>query len=455
MALPDGWASVLLTSLPLLGFACLLWLALNVGNEKRKFPSVSLTILALAVILGLSLPVQSLPLATQLIGALGVSAEGMALARPLLSLTILVGVGVALRGEFNETLGTRLRPLARGLGRVLLAGFAVGLTPAWGFLPLSVIGGLILFEWVLPRHPVIAPAVGEKFVKASHRKGIEDILKLNRQMRLWRATESNAQKLARENKLNEEEHQLKRERHDEEKRKLEQPDYLTSDKYTLRDLAFNFGAGKKHWDNMQNSLAWGMILAAPLVILQGWPLVSEAIGNAGAFPFLGTGVRLVALTAQYLAAAIFLGYFFPHLRGRNGLEKGGWLSATVILSLIPYHLIYANSLTEWMVIAIWAGSMLAFSLLISLLAFDMRTLLHFKFGLTRLPDLYDFGELAAYLTGSGAPLVTTIITAITSKMDDWVPALLKVAFPSFTLADPQFQLLQILIDIANRVAASL
>ncbi len=452
-ALPDGWASALLTCVPLLGFACLLWLAANIGNEKRKIPSVSLSLLVLAVIFGVSLPVQSLPLATQLGGMIGISAEGAALARPLLSLSILVGVVVALRGEFNESLGARLKPLVRGLGRVLLVGFAVGLTPAWGFLPLSVLGGLVLFEWILPRQQFIAPAVSDEFVKENHRKGIEEMLKLNHQMRLWRASESSAQKLARENKLNEEEHQLKRDKHEEEKRNLEQPAYLKSDKYTLRDLAFNFGAGKKHWDNLQNSLAWGLILASPLVLLQGWPLVSEAIGKAGTFPFLSTGVRLVSLMAQYLAASAFLGYFFPYLRGRNGLEKGGWLSVTVILSLIPYHLVHADSLTEWLVIAIWAGSMLAYNLIISLLAFDVRTLLYYKFGLARLTDLYDFGEMAAYLTGSGAPLVTTIFTALTNKMDQWVPALLNVVFPSFALSDAQYQLLQVFIDIANRIAS--
>ncbi len=454
-SLPDGWASALLTGLPLLGVAFLLWHAVNVGKAEWKPPPAGISIAALALIFGLSLPVQSLPLSAQLDGMMGISAQGMALARPLLSLSLLVGAVVALRNGFNERLGAPLRPLARGLGRVLLAGFAVGLTPAWGFVPLSLIGGLVLFEWLLPRKPIIPPEVAGTFVKEHHEQGVRDMLKLNRLLRLWRASEASAQKLARENKLDEEEHQRKRDEHEREKRELEQIENLPTDPLTLRDLAFNFGAGRKHWDNLKNSLAWGLILAAPLVVLQGWPLVSESFAKAGAFPFLSTGARLAALTGQYLAAAAFLGYFFPHLRGRNGLEKGGWLAASIILALIPYHLIHAGTLTEWLVITIWAASILAYNLLISLLAFDVRTLLHFKFGAARLPDLYDFGELAAYLTGSGAPLVTTIFTALTNQMNEWVPALLKVVFPSFTLSSAQFELLQILIDIANRIAASL
>lgn len=455
LALPDGWASALLTSLSLLAFAFLLWHALNAGKADRKPPSVGISIAALGLAFGLSLPVQSLPLSAQLEGMMGVSAQEAALTRPLLSLSLLAGVIVSLRSGLNERLGAPLRPLARGLGRVLLAGFAVGLTPAWGFVPLSLFGGLLLFEWLLPRRAIVPPEAAEKFVKEYHASGIRDMLRLNRLTRLRRASEASAQKLARENKLDEKEYQSRREEYEEEKRAIEQPDYLKTSQCTLRDLAFNFGAGAKHWDNLKNSLAWGLILAAPLVILQGWPLVSEAFSKAGAFPFLSTGAHLSLLTAQYLAAAAFLGYFFPYLRGRNGLEKGGWLAASIIASLLPYHLIHTSTLTMWLVVAIWAASILAYNLLISLLAFDVRTLLHFKISAARLPDLYDFGELAAYLTGSGAPLVTTIVTALTNQMNEWVPALLKVVFPSFTLSDVQFELLQILIDIANRIAASL
>ena len=179
----------------------------------------------------------------------------------------------------------------------------------------------------------------------------------------------------------------------------------------------------------------------------------EAIENAGTFPFLSTSVRLLSLTAQYLAAAAFLGYFFPYLRGRNGLEKGGWLGAAILLSFLPYHIIHAGTVIEWLVVGIWTASMLSYNLIISLLAFDIRTLLYYKHGLSGMSDLYDFGELAAYLTGSGAPLVTTLFTAITTKMDHWVPALLQVVFPSFTLSGAQFQLLQVLIDLVQRITS--
>lgn len=453
--LPDGWLSALLTGLPLLGCAFLFWQGSQIGAENARTPSLSISIFALAVILGLSLPIQSLPLATQLGGSLGVTTLGVNLARPLISISLLLGIVMALRLRFDHPIGGRMSPLERGLGRVLLVGFAVGVSPAWGFVPVSVIGASLLFEWLLPVRLLQPEKTAAEFAKTHHEVGVKQMLSLNRQNRLWRSFESSAPKNIRENKLSEEEYYKKRQEHEEQKLIAEQPKYLKTDKLTLRDLAFNFGAGPRHRDNLRHALAWGLILAAPLVIFQGWPLVMSEAKTAGTFPFLSVGVRLLALTAQYLAAAALLGYFFPYLRGRNGLEKGGWLAGTIILSFLPYHLIYDTTALEWMVAGIWAGSILAFNLIVSLLAFDIRTLLHFKLGWFRLPDLYDFGELAAYLTGSGSPFIAAVFTTFTNKLDEWVPALLNVVFPSFTLTSAHSELLQVLLDLANRIASGL
>jgi hypothetical protein len=451
IVIPDGWLSALLTGLPLLSFAVLAWQAGQVGKgDKAGAPSWGVTIFALVVIFAFSLPVQSLPLGTRL-GGIGVTTQGGALTRPLVSLALLIGVVVALRTTFDRPLGGVLKPLERGLGRVIMVGFAIGLTPAWGFVPLSIIGGIFLFEWVLPRKLLSPAQAVADFVKNNHELGVKQMLGFNRRTRLWRTAMSGAQKQVRENKMEDAEYQKKQETYDQEKQTMESPEYLGTNQLTLRDLAFNFGAGPRHRDNLDQSLAWGLILASPLVILEGWPLFISEVNAAGAFPFLSTGVRLIALVAQYLSIAAFLGYFFPYMRGRSGLEKGGWLAGSIVLAFLPYYLILNSTTIEWMVAAISAASILAFSLIVSLMAFDIRTLLYYKFGWFHLPDLYDFSELAAYLTGTGAPLVTTIVTAFNNKLNEWVPALLNVVFPSFTLGSSQFQLLQMLIDLIKRI----
>ncbi len=393
MFIPDGWLSVLLTGLPLAGFSVLAWQAGQIGKqEKAQPPSLGVTLFILAVIFLVSLPAQSLPLATRL-GGIGVTTQGVSLARPLVPLALLIAVVVALHSVFDHPLGTPLKPLEREFGRVLMIGFAIGVTPAWGFVPLSIVTGLLLFEWVLPGK-LLAPAQAlADYVKNHHEEGVKQMLELNRRSRIWRTYMAGAQKQARENKLDDAAYQQKHAEYEQEKHSLERPSYLGTDQLTLHDLAFNFGAGPRLRDNLNQSLAWGVILAAPFTVLQGIPLALSELNTAGPFPFLSTSVRLVALVAQYMAAAAFLGYFFPFLRGRSGLEKGGWFAGSIILAFLPYHLIHDSAAIEWMVTAIWAASILAANLIVSLMAIDVHTLLHFHFSWFHLHDLYDLAAI--------------------------------------------------------------
>ncbi len=55
----------------------------------------------------------------------------------------------------------------------------------------------------------------------------------------------------------------------------------------------------------------------------------------------------------------------------------------------------------------------------SRLELDIHTPLHFESGWFHLPDPCNLNELAAYPTGSGAALVTIIVTAFNNKRKEW------------------------------------
>lgn len=455
--IPDGWVSASLTGLSILGFFFLLWLASQTGRSDPRHPSAGFILTGLIGVYALGYPIQSLPISANLSGTLGVSTAGIGLIRPLLPLVLLLGIIMNLRHNFDRPLGGEFSLTERGLARILTVAFAIGVSPSWGFIPLSVLAGLFLFEWLVPEVLLEPAKTVRDFANNHHAEGVSQILVLNRQTRLWRAVETNLQKQVREGVLEDEPYRQKREDLELSARALERPKYLSSKTHnlTLRDLAFNFGAGPNHHDNLQHALAWGLLLVAPLVLAQVWSLTREGMTSSLPFPFLGIGVRLLGCAAQYLAGAALLGYFFPYLRGRNGLEKGGWTAFAIVVAFLPYHLLYASSFNDWIAVIIWAGSVLTYYLLVGFLAFDMQTLSRFNISWTRLPDLYDFGALAFYLTGSGTPLITTLFTALFGNIQELVPALLKVMFPSFTLTSAQFELLQMLLDLASRVTSGI
>ena len=158
----------------------------------------------------------------------------------------------------------------------------------------------------------------------------------------------------------------------------------------------------------------------PVLLISGIPLVISELNDFLPYPFLNIGVRLGLMALEYLSSAFFLGFFFPFLRGRNGLEKGGWLAAGIIASLLPIHLLLLESSIEFSALIIWGGSLLAYNLLIGLLAFDLKTLAVHGFQWDRLTDLYNLRDLTFYLTGSGAPLVTTILSVVGGNLNELI-----------------------------------
>ena len=453
--LPDAGISFLLTALPLLNFASLAWWAARMGTGERKRPSGAVLALTLIIILGLSIPIQALSLYAQLRRSFGVFSTALALLRPLLPAVVLLATVMILRRRFDRPIGTTLKPLERGLGRVLFVAFVVGLSPSWSFIPVAAILSLILFEWIIPPQPLASSQRLSKFVREHHAQAVRDLLDLNSEGRLLRATERNLQKQIKEGKLAPEDYEKRRQEHRERMRQKTHPDFMQDlPDLSVRDLAFSFGPGPRRWDNARQALAWGVLLLVPLLSLHGWSFVVTEIEGVLPFPFLDIGVRLGLFVIQYLAMAVFLGYFYPYLRGRNGLEKGGLLGGLVILSLLPVHLLMSDSAADLPALLIWAGTVLAFNVLLGVVAFDLKTLFDHGYGWERLTDLYNFRQVIVYLTGSGAPFVATIASAVGGSLDDLVPAVLKVVFPALTLSESQNELLQMLLDLVKRITGA-
>ena len=316
---------------------------------------------------------------------------------------------------------------------------------------------MVLFEWLLPQKSQISISRLDSFLKDRRDEIVANLLKLNRELRLRRMAENDLQKQVREGKLSAENYADKLDEHEKQIKVLLKPEFLNEQdpNLTVKELAFNFGAGPFLQDNLRQALAWAALLLVPITLVDGWSLTTTALENAGPFPFIYIGSQLGSLIGQYLGMAAFLGYFFPYLRGRNGLEKSGWLAGCVIFSLLPVQLLLINNSFDLMALIIWAGSILAFCLLIGLLAFDLPTMTACGFRWNQLTDLYNFRELAVYLTGSGAPLVTTIVGVVAGDLEQLIPALIQVVFPSASLTGTQNELLQLLFNLASNLASNL
>lgn len=469
--LPDTWISTLVTSAQLLGWASLSWIAIQVSAKNKRLPSITMIVISILLILGISIPIRALPVGTRLSHNIGVITLSLSQFRPLLPLVVFLAAAFTLTRHFNQDINAEFDTRARRYARVIFVAFVVGLTPSWSYVPISIILSLLLFEWVFPTNVLADKEILESFFTPSIKenksdekasdtnlsgrvKAIGDLLELNKASRLRRAVEGSLQKQLREGKLIPEEYYKQKKEHDNQISNLIRPEYIREfdPKITIRDLGFNFGVGPHMSDNVRQALSWGLIFLIPILLLTGIPLLTSDLNDFLPYPIIEAGVRLGLLALQFLASAFFLGFFFPYLRGRNGLGKGGWLASFIIIPLLPIHLLMLDSVTEIPALLIWAGSILTYNLLIGLIAFDIRTLSEFGFQPDRITDMYNFSDIVFYLTGSGTPLITTIVSAIGGGLDELVPAIIKVVFPSVSLEGPQAELLKLLLNLVNQIA---
>jgi hypothetical protein len=185
----------------------------------------------------------------------------------------------------------------------------------------------------------------------------------------------------------------------------------------VRRKVFAFGPDPGPWANGRMAALYGLILSLPFEIAA---LIRLGRGY-NSFPLLD-GVRelLFPLSTWVLSAFVF-GYFYHQIRGRDGFEKALVFSAALIIPTIPIRMIGGAQVLSaghlWEIFEI-----IAFMLLLALLAFDLRLLSRLKYTWRELVGAYGLNSIVAY-TGSLA--VAAIGIAVQQQLVSFLTDLFK------------------------------
>jgi len=141
----------------------------------------------------------------------------------------------------------------------------------------------------------------------------------------------------------------------------------------IKDVALTFGPKETAWANAVNGAFWAAIFAIPWM---GIWLFNFMAGEATTVPyplwsFFGD---LLNLLLSWIGIGFLFGYFYPYLRGGNGLQKGLWLWMVAVLPSLPLALINNSTMIQWQGFLFWALQMFLHCMLLGLIAFDYMTL---------------------------------------------------------------------------------
>lgn len=203
-----------------------------------------------------------------------------------------------------------------------------------------------------------------------------------------------------------------------------------------KDLVLAFGPTDSPWQNGESGAFYSSLFSIPwlLVYLQSIIISPTPTDSYFVLHLLNS---LLLFIATWTAYGFFFGYFYPYIRGNNGIRKG--LSLYVVL-LIPHlawnALAYPTDVANWRSFSFWQLQLLIHFMLLGLIAGDFETLRRAKFRFRHLLQFYRLTSLSAW----ASTIVVAVGAAATTLISSGAAEVLTLALKQTGLIPPELKL---------------
>jgi|GEM_PF-6048807 len=195
----------------------------------------------------------------------------------------------------------------------------------------------------------------------------------------------------------------------------------------------SYGTPMRPWDRAVIAARYAFIAALPWMAVFVYNTASSTAPTYG-YQWLTVAATSIFGIAQWPLYGFFLGYFYPHIRGRSGVGKG-----QAVFTLIALPAVIAMAITipldsnAWTSLIFWALQLFVMLLIVGMLAGDLVTLHASGLGWRHLFDVHDLGALTAY----ASTVVAAIGAAVTTFIVAQVPAVLTWTMQYFNTQPPK------------------
>jgi hypothetical protein len=316
-------------------------------------------------------------------------------------------------------------------GVVLFSAFVINSLLIWLYIPVPFLVGLVIAWWFLfrPVQPQSArQSLDEAIVKTGQNREVyvDDALDQVTASASFKAIQKSMDKDFEASKLTPETYEATLKSYREyygDKLEFIQ----VAPGFNSRQVVFSF-LETDRWDSTIRMMKVGAWLAlVPLVVA-----IYGFMGQQGAvypYPVITLAVFLISAVASWLLYAFFFGYFYDHLRGENGLEKGMVMFAGLVLPFLVYRVINAQTISEMNSFIQWALQIFLFCSLLGILVGEYRLIRRRGQPLRDLLALHNLPVLSVYLSGVVAALVPAVIAVITGRLGEWVTFFINYVIP--------------------------
>lgn len=197
----------------------------------------------------------------------------------------------------------------------------------------------------------------------------------------------------------------------------------------VKDVALTFGPKQTAWENGRHGAFWALLFSLPWMAI--W-LFNFMTGRAAttSYPLWAFLTDLLTLLISWVGIGFLFGYFYPFLRGKDGLQKGFWLWFLIVLPALPLALINNSSPTSWQGFLFWILQVFIHCMLLGLIAFDYMTLRQGYRDWQMLFELHGIPSVGVSVSTILIAAGTAITTLFQSQAQEMVKAALTFIIPS-------------------------
>jgi hypothetical protein len=307
----------------------------------------------------------------------------------LLPYVLLLGLLVYLR-KLNRADSFELPDEARRVGVLLFAFYLTGRTANLLFIPVPFFLG-----WLVFARGVLAPqALRQAAGRANLRKLAECLLNYRQAVSLANDLQRNLEKKYSQGEIA---LSVFKEKTGESEKNLAaarralHPHGPNGSKRVL----FANGPEAGPWANARVAVIYGLFISIPFQIST---LTSIFAGSRfGIYPILRVLSDVLFSVSYWILAAFLFGYFFHLIKGRDGFQKALVYSAALIIPTIPVRVVQAQPLLGKSHV-IEVVQVLAFTLVLALVAFDLRRLKNLGYTWRELLRVHGLTTISAYIS---------------------------------------------------------
>lgn len=205
---------------------------------------------------------------------------------------------------------------------------------------------------------------------------------------------------------------------------------------TGKEVALAFGPKPTAWLNGVHGAKFAVLFAMPWIVL-GIAEFLRAPTTYADYPLweLTNTVSLVLL--RWVSFGFLLGYFFPYIQGKSGLEKGFALFLASVLPALPLAAVYNGTVKEWTPILFWFLQVFIHCMLLGLFAFDYTVLQQGGHRDWRLLfEVHEVPALGASISSILLAIGTAMTTLLVSGGTELIGLALKFALPQLGINLP-------------------